>query len=59
MDPTPRSTRAGTPVLIFGEHEGHLFGAYDGKNGQWYPMRWTKNGYVYAEEDVNTSLDLV
>ena len=59
MEPTPRSTRAGTPVLIFGEHNGHLFGAYAGTNDQWYPMRWTKNGFVYTDEDAQTSMDLV
>lgn len=64
MDITGRRTRCGLDVVVFGEFQGFLFGAYEAevdtktKSLEWLPLRWNAGNGRYNLEASN-NLDLM
>lgn len=52
-------TKMGSQVIIFGEINDQLFGAWNDGADEWYASQWFKDGRRFNEPEASTSLDLI
>ena len=59
MVTTSVKTRAGSDAVVFTEFADNLFGAYEGPDGEWYPVRWNMDGkYHDSKKHITVALDI-